>query len=185
MSLKQKFQQQQKAVFTQSLRQSMKILELPLLELKDTIDAELLENPVLEEVSSTTPEADNSNASSKEREQQNSQEDDRHDFEKEIQSKETADYERPIANRSESLHDVLLRQLRINTSSEDELKIGTCLILHIDANGYLDSDILSLVQEAGCSQEEAEKTLGLIQNFEPAGIGARNLKECLFIQLKK
>lgn len=183
MAIKQKFEHQQKPIFTQSLRQSIKILELPLLELKNIVEAELVENPVIEEVqkdpsseAAITPQPQT---------EAPPEEDNTSIFEKGTAPKEFADYEKPIPGKKESLEEALLRQLRINAKDESQIKIGTHIIDHIDENGYLREAIPALCAKAQASEEEVTKTLKLIQTFEPAGVGARDLKECLLIQLKK
>ncbi len=169
MALSQKLEHRQKGIFTQSLRQSMKILELPLLELKEVVEAELIENPVIEEVEKNidTPiEASGEFMPTR------------------IESDEDA-YEKAIPGKRENLAEVLLRQLRINAADEEQLRVGTALINNINENGYLRESLSAVCAESGYSEEDALKVLKLIQAFEPSGVGARNLKECLLIQLDK
>lgn len=180
MAFKQKLEQRQKFVFSQSLKQSIKLLELPLLELKDTIETEIEENPVIEEIS-----AEPSREAAPEKPQGPAEEEDLSYLDREETIGELVNYERPIPNKKESLFDFLLKQLRMTAKDEAELKIGTLLIHQIDENGYLRRDIPALCAEAECSEETALKTLKLIQTFDPAGVAARDLKECLMIQLKK
>ena len=179
MSFKQKLEHRQKPVFSQSLRQSVKILELPLLELKNTVEAELAENPVIEEI----PQPPSSPEPTKEIREP--EEDYPSSYDKELPSGELVNYEKPIFGKRESLNDTLLKQLRINTKDEQQLKIGTALIDLIDANGYLKADFAVLATELDCSENEILRILQLIQTFDPSGVGARDLKECLLIQLKK
>lgn len=179
MSFKQRFEHRQKPVFSQSLRQSVKILELPLLELKNAVEAELAENPVIEEIPqpSLSPEPV--------KEIREPEEDYPSSYDKEPSSGELVNYEKPILGKRESLNDSLLKQLRINAKDEQQLKIGTTLIDLIDANGYLKADFATLANELACSENEILLALQLIQTFEPSGVGAQNLKECLLIQLNK
>ena len=179
MAFKQKLEHRQKLVFTQSLQQSIKILELPLLELKNTIESEIVENPVIEEI------AQESSRSESPQPVNTPENDEAPAFDKEFSPKELYGYEKPILGKKESLNDSLLRQLRINTSDEQRVKIGTALIDRIDNNGYLKADLSLLDTELECPQEEILQVLKLIQTFDPAGVGARDLKECLLIQLKK
>lgn len=180
MALNQRLEHSQKPIFTQSLRQSVKLLELPLLELKNTIEAEIIENPVIEEVQASSQDIAPSPA-------QDSREDETSlaSLDREIAPRELDNYEKPIPGKKESLADVLLRQLRINAKEERQIKIGTIVIHHIDENGYLRDELSSLCAEAECSEEELLDTLKLIQTFDPAGVGAQDVKECLLIQLEK
>ncbi len=179
MTIRQRLEQRQKPVFAQSLTQSVKILELPLMELRTAVEAELTENPVVEELSRETSPA------SPEHEASPPEDDGPLPFEQEVAPSELANYEKPIPGKKESLADFLLRQLRINAREEEELRIGTHLINNIDENGYLGQGIEPLCQEADCGQERLLSILALIQTFDPAGVGSRDLRECLLIQLKK
>ncbi len=94
------------------------------------------------------------------------------------------------ADRSESLQDVLERQLSMLSLKERDQKIANYLIWNIDENGYLrfqlDEEFIKGCEvEPRASVEEAEDVLELIQSFEPPGVGARDLRECLLIQLEQ
>ncbi|MFH0940425.1 MAG: RNA polymerase factor sigma-54 [Candidatus Omnitrophota bacterium] len=178
MALTQKLEHRQKAVFTQSLRQFMKILELPLLELKEVVEAELIENPVIEEAEKNAEAPSGAEAPDGALTEFTPTR---------IESNEDA-YEKAIPGKRENLTEVLLRQLRINAADAEfgeQLRIGTALINNIDENGYLRESLSAVCAEAGCSEEDALKILKLIQTFEPNGVGARDIKECLLIQLDK
>ncbi|MEO5363356.1 MAG: RNA polymerase factor sigma-54 [Magnetococcus sp. DMHC-8] len=93
----------------------------------------------------------------------------------------------PLENtlvRSETLSDYLLWQLGISALNERERLIGTAIIDAIDDNGYLTADLQTVADITRASLEEAEDALILVQSFEPAGVGARSLAECLLLQLK-
>ncbi|MBF0462184.1 MAG: RNA polymerase factor sigma-54 [Magnetococcales bacterium] len=93
----------------------------------------------------------------------------------------------PLENtlvRSETLSDYLLWQLGISALNSRERLIGTAIVDAIDDNGYLTADLHSVATITRSSLEEVEDALVLIQSFEPAGVGARNLAECLLLQLK-
>ncbi|MDD5575133.1 MAG: RNA polymerase factor sigma-54, partial [Candidatus Omnitrophica bacterium] len=182
MDIRQKTEQRQKQVLSQSLVQSSKILELPLLDLRGVIEAEMEENPALEEdgrlqIQNEPPVAPQESPQSEEPDDPAAE---RHD-----RPNELANYEKPIPDRRESLHDSLGRQLRISLSDENDLKIGMALILQVDANGYLQADLQGLCEEIPCPPEKIAKILALIQTFDPPGIAARDLKECLLLQLDR
>ncbi|MBW7935187.1 MAG: RNA polymerase factor sigma-54 [Gemmatimonadaceae bacterium] len=94
------------------------------------------------------------------------------------------------ADRSESLQDVLDRQLSMLNLKERDQKIAGYLIWNIDENGYLrfqlDEEFMKGCEvQPPSSLEEAEDALELIQSFEPPGVGARDLRECLLLQLRE
>jgi RNA polymerase sigma-54 factor len=75
-------------------------------------------------------------------------------------------------------------QLNCSAYSEDEKRLGFIIIGNINDEGYLESDIESLAQEAGVSVDSMEDTLILVQSLDPPGVAARNLKECLLLQMR-
>ncbi len=91
----------------------------------------------------------------------------------------------------ESFYDVLLEQIHEYDLNEDERQIMEYLIGNLDTDGYLRCDIDSLSEELAIyhgietTQEKIEKVLNILQEFDPAGIGARNLQECLLLQIKR
>ncbi len=184
MGVRQKLEFRQKAVFAQSLQQTMKALELPILELRGLMEAELAENPALEEVagaaSAPATESPSSAASNPDEGPPTSPGDER-----ETTSQESEGFEKPLPAKNETLSDFLLKQLRISADSETQLRLGELIIQNIDDNGYLSRSIEELAGENNAPPAEMESALKLVQTFDPPGIGARNLKECLLVQLKK
>lgn len=184
MPAKQRLEHQQKLIFSQSLQQSLRVLELSLLELKDAVDKEIVENPAVEEIQDK-----NSSESIPEQsvtvKVEYSDEDDASPSGKEVVPGELANYEKPIPGRKETLIDVLSRQLRISAKDDRQIKTGLHLLEQMDENGYIRQSIDELCAGTDFLEEEARETLKLIQTFEPFGVGARDLKECLLIQLKR
>ena len=96
----------------------------------------------------------------------------------------------PIAVQS-SFYETLHQQLDLAPISEKDFLIGQQIIGSLDDDGYLRRSTTSLLDDLAFSQnviaeeEEVEEMLKLIQSFEPAGVAARDLKECLLIQLRK
>ena len=90
-----------------------------------------------------------------------------------------------------SFHDYLKQQLGLRNLDEKKYNIGLYIIGNIDDSGYLQRstaaivDDLAFTQNIMTTEEEVEEVLSIIQDFDPLGVGARNLKECLLIQLKK
>ena len=85
--------------------------------------------------------------------------------------------------RTPSLYDHLTWQLKMSDLTEEQMQIGLIIIGNIDPNGYVkEPPLAEMAAEAGCSEEEIEVVLDKIQSFDPVGIGARSLAECLLIQ---
>jgi RNA polymerase sigma-54 factor len=91
-------------------------------------------------------------------------------------------YERvPITVKS--LGDHLLEQLRMHDLDPEAMELGEFLVGSIDENGYLQTTVEEVAEAFQVTPEKVEEVLAVIQTFEPAGIGARNLQECLWIQI--
>ncbi|HZH55294.1 MAG TPA: RNA polymerase factor sigma-54 [Sphingobacteriaceae bacterium] len=191
--------------------QFIKLLQVPTASLDARIKEELEENPALEDMSLTNmndpveeyPDRDPDEKEYKEEE--NTQESDEFNVDDYLQSDDLNDYsgggsyggddeddrkEIPIAVQS-SFYEGLEQQLGLIVLNEREYLIGKQLIGSLDDDGYLRRPIESLIDDLAFSQnvmaeeEEVLDMLKVIQNFEPAGIGARDLQECLLIQLRK
>jgi RNA polymerase sigma-54 factor len=91
-------------------------------------------------------------------------------------------YEQTLAN-STSLLDHLSWQLRLAPLSDAEMVVGEEIIGNIDDNGYLRSEAAEIAEAAGASEADVERVLQVVQDFDPSGVGARNLRECLLIQV--
>jgi len=91
-----------------------------------------------------------------------------------------------MVSRPQSLHEYLLEQFGFFNVEESVRQFGEYLIQNLDHNGRLQSSLPEIVQVYGrsISLEAAQETLGLIQRLEPSGVGARNYRECLMLQLK-
>lgn len=171
-------EQTQKLTMTPELIQAIRILQFNTQELDSFVQEELLENPVLE--------------FDKGREERtvDLQEKIRNDYDEEKSYKqweyakdgEEYSYEQFIS-KDETLEDYLLLQLTFSSLKGQELKIGRYLVEAIDDNGYLTVNIEQVAKCFKTGVDKVERILDVIQTFEPLGVGARNLKECLIIQL--
>ncbi len=194
----------QKLSLTQSLQQKLspqqiqfiKLLQIPTAELDARVEEELEENPALEE----------GKEESKEEEQQEVE-----DFEDKLleniedyyqddyagykmqgdgRSPDEEEFDRPISVGS-SLHELLKSQLGFLKLDERQQKIGLQLVGSVESDGYIRRDLGAIANDLAFSQgvetdeEELEEILFKIQDFEPAGIGARDLQECLHLQLER
>ncbi len=200
MKYEQLLRQKQKLILTPQLYQAINILQLNLVELRNLIDIELVENPLLEiseETSSMTEkinQEENTNTQAEEPDKSR-EEDNIDDWLSYLKEK---DYQpslgRPISEKEntyenfiyykESLQDYLLTQLGTAINNDTDYKIGEYLIGNIDDNGYLTISLDDISLDLNIKRDRIEEILFLIQSFDPSGVGARNLEECLLIQAK-
>lgn len=187
----------QRLVMTAALQQAIKLLPLSRLDLIQRIQQEMLENPFLEEV----PASEESDSDLVKKETVETPADDgRQDFETdwEVFLLEEGSYENfptendrdvpplesTISNET-SLTDYLLWQLSLSVQSDLEKQIGMYLIGNIDDNGYLNCHTKEVAETFGVPCAEVKEVLEVVQGFDPAGVGARDLRECLLIQLRQ
>src|SRR5882762_1333599 len=203
MEMKHSLSMQQKPtlIMTQRLQHALKLLQMPTLELQQALKMELERNPLLEEVDEVE-EVEEIEEVKKEVGQEEVEQPAETEAKKEqeidwgelwpdqfdtISAPRTDDgdaefYERvPVTVKS--LGDHLLEQLRLSNLDAQAMEIGEFLVGSIDENGYLQTTVEEVGETFQVSPERVEEVLAVIQTFEPAGIGARNLQECLWIQI--
>jgi RNA polymerase sigma-54 factor len=93
-------------------------------------------------------------------------------------------YAENLKSDTASLHDHLLHQLKTSFLNDNELTIGEEIIECLDNNGYMTSSLAELSQKSNMPAQMVEKVINIIQTFDPPGVGARSLQECLLIQLR-
>jgi RNA polymerase sigma-54 factor len=181
--------------------QFIKLLQVPTAELEARVEEELELNPLLEEGSpdgedEPTPEepepAEETPAQDEDLDIKDYLRDDDYAGYKTYSDgdEDEEDREMPLAMAS-SLHETLLTQLGYLKLSDRQLAIGRQLIGSIEGDGYIRRDLDAIVNDLAFSQgietdhEEVEEVLRKIQGFDPAGIAARNLRECLMLQLER
>jgi len=192
LDYRMKMTQEQRLILTQNMQQSIKLLQMSLHDLREYIDNEYSENPVLE-VNEEIISYDDVQAN----EQMNTE--DRYDHKKIVEELYSDNYN----DRSEksysgedvsplnfiekkiSLKDYLQEQLVEVNIDQYMLTICKYIVESLDNRGYLEISIEELAEELNISKEIIEQALKLVQSLEPYGIGARNIKECLFIQSSK
>src|SRR5947199_5558579 len=191
-------------ILSPQLQQSLLILQTPLLELRNLVQQEMVTNPVLEEL----PDQ----AGGEERNEAEPSADD--NFNDEFQKlasldEEWRDYMAQSAGYSsdgrrgskeaqdkrqflfdsipvqETLQQNLVGQLNQSVLSASDRKAAELIIGNIDDNGFLQNTPEEMALNSGIPQEDFEKMLALIQSFYPAGVGARDLRECSMIQLQR
>lgn len=196
----------QKLILTPQLQQAIKLLQLPHLELSQFLTQELTENPFLEETYEEISIDELSPDEKDSMELEDADEDTGAPLEKllnftnndyfEERSSDGRDmgYFNPgtvtppsfeqFTSKRPDLADHLLWQLRLSPAPEEIKMVGELVIGNINENGYLMSTLEEIRDAAKTDMETAEKALDLIQSFDPPGIGARDIKECLLLQLK-
>lgn len=198
----------QKLIMTQQMQQSMQVLQLPILELKSIIEQELTNNPCLEdatieqgidqaepnkkeefspadepEIRSASSILENTNKQSDSIDEENWHE----NFYEQmpVPNEEFFTYKTSLITKGASLQEDLLKQLKLYTIEPDIIKIGEVIIGNIDDNGYLKATLEEIAASMQKNVPEVEAALKIVQQLEPAGIAARDLKECLLLQLER
>ena len=171
--------------------QMIKLLELPTMLLEERIKREIEENIVLEEDVDAKSEGDEAPEKISV-EEYIGKEDDTPAYKARVNNFSKDDKQRPVyISDGHSLGEYLVEQLRFRSLSEEELIVAIYIVGSIDDDGYLRRDINSLSDDLAftrgmdVSAEEVERILGIVQELEPAGIGARTLQECLLLQMNR
>ncbi len=204
IELRQQLKLTQQLVMTPQLQMAIKLLQLSRLELVDTIRQELEENPALEELQEATPaerieesepvaETPVENQEITIQEKLNDDMDWSNYIEEynspgrvlyENENRESPKFEAFIAHKK-SLTEHLLWQLMMYAPTEEQQRIGSLIAGNLNANGYLDISLEEIARIVTIPVEKVEEVLLIMQNFDPVGICARNLEECLMIQVKQ
>lgn len=166
-----------KRVLASKLTQSLSILSLSTTDVNELIQSELESNPLLEQTNADYYQASSLLNTTT----------DRYAFRhspgrnfKDVDS----NLQESILSKKASLYDILLRQLGMFAGTDEDFRIGQEIIGNIDENGYLKVGLEELAATLNVDICNVERVLKIIQQFEPNGIGARTISECLLIQLK-
>ena len=205
MSIQQKLQARlsQRLILTPSLQQAIKLLPMTTLELVDMLNQELVENPLLEEVQAEEQQQTDAAAKVEKAdpdpqpvtEKQDTWDDADYEYffgaylddgyrprvPREV--KELPPIENTLATVS-SLADHLMWQLMVRTDDQLLRDIGTAIIGNLDEDGYLVASISEIAAMGNWPEAEVERVLSLVQEFDPVGVAARDLRECLLLQLR-
>ena len=200
--LKQRLQQKLLQKLSPQQIQMIKLLEVPTLQIEQRIKKELEENPALEEGSEEEDipaETEDDQFDEKDKDQEEFtiddyiEEDDIPDYR--LQEK---NYSKDEDKRTEipfsvgfSFHEHLESQLGLRDLNDKQKILGEYILGNIDEDGYLRRELINIVddlaflQNVETTEDELEEVLKIIQDLEPAGIGARTLRECLLLQIEK
>jgi len=201
--LKQRLQQKLLQKLSPQQIQMIKLLEVPTLQIEERIKKELEDNPALEE----GQEEEDIPADTEEEEQFEEKDKDQEEFTLDdyIEEDEIPDYRLQAKNyskdeekRSEipfsvgfSFYEHLESQLGLRDLTEKQKILGEYILGNIDEDGYLRRELINIVddlaflQNVEATEAELEEVLKIIQDLEPAGVGARTLRECLLLQIDK
>ena len=171
--------------------QMIKLLELPTMQLEEHIKREIEENIVLEEDTESHDENDQLPEKISV-DEYIGKEDDTPAYKARINNFSKDDKQRPVyITDGHSLGESLVEQLRFRSLTDEEMTIAAYIVGSIDDDGYLRRDLVSLSDDLAftrsmdVSTEEIERILHIVQELEPAGIGARTLQECLLLQMQR
>lgn len=203
LEIKPVLRQTQQLVMTPQLQQAIKLLQYNHLEVLDALELELKENPLLEvspfdESLTDEPAKDRNDLealedSVKEAERPDSMLD--IDWENYLESyggdyspaQQDFSERSPLENMAcyhENLFQHLMQQLVMSRLCDEDRRIALEIIGNIDDDGYLDVEVAELVETLGLTVDDIERVLFEVQQFEPLGVAARNLRECLLIQAR-
>ncbi len=195
IELKQSLDLRQQLILTPQLQQAIKLLQLSRIELVELIKEEIKTNPVLEE-----------------KEPEDEEFKDSYEFESDLDSLykpewdvyfeeysdeywydkgrlinpgkvELPSIESTTASKTD-LFSHLLWQLNVSGLDEEKKRIGLYIIGNLNKDGYLEASLEEIAKASGSSLDQVEETLKIIQNFDPVGVAARDVKECLLIQAR-
>jgi len=198
----------QRLVMTPMLQQAIKLLPMTRLELVQAIQIEIEQNPLLEEDTETEePEEEENNSGDETKEtifeeqttlekpeKEKEKESEEIDWDAYMQSDlydgrtgegyvEFPNLENTL-KQNESIEEHLMWQLSCSSVTEEEYKLGSIIVGNINNEGYLEESLENLAEEGNLPLDEMEDALILVQSLDPPGVGARNLKECLLLQLE-
>lgn len=199
MKLSLGIQQRLQQTLAPQLIQSLKMLQMPALKLEQTIRMELATNPMLEEIEELEPETETEVdeepefdvAESEKKEESSEVEweeyffDDEEGYKVREQRESQEDRFEGTAAAATTLYDHLHEQLSLLKLSEQENLIGEYIIGNISPDGYLTISVPEMAQELKIEPEKIEHVLAKIHRFDPTGVGARDLRESLLIQLRE
>jgi RNA polymerase sigma-54 factor len=194
----------QKLILTPSLQQAIKLLPMTTLELAELLNQEMVENPMLEEVPTeelTAQEAQTPEQTEEEKKKKDEKGDDPWDDQDyeyffgeylddgyrprqpQQEVKELPPIENTLSSKG-SLSDHLMWQLNLQTHDDTAREIGAAIIGNIDDDGYLVASVNEIAALGDWDIAAVERTLEHVQTFDPVGVCARDLQECLLLQIQ-
>ena len=176
---------EQKLVMTQQMQLSVKLLQMSTFELQQYVEKELQENPVLDSTYENENKDKNKENEINYKELFKNNPFDSYSHSSYESNDEEVQSPLNFISKQKSLKEYLMIQISECAVANDVKSICKYIIENLDSKGYLDSNIIDLAKELNVSTGRIEHSLNIVQSLEPDGIGARNLQECLKIQLRK
>jgi RNA polymerase sigma-54 factor len=185
-----------KQTLAPQLIQSLKMVQAPVLKLEQMLRTELATNPMLEEIEELEPDVEDPAEAEVDLKEEKEAERDEVDWDeflfdddegykvRESREHEESRFEGTAAH-TESLYDYLLEQLNYLKFNEEQRLIGEYIIGNIDTHGYLTISVAEMAEELEIEADKIEEVLALIRRFDPSGVGSRDLRESLMIQLEE
>lgn len=165
------------------MKLSLNLLQLPMHKLKEYLIQEIEKNPLLESPQEYPPSR-NEKIDETIRRIEN-QENKEYDFGiPETEDEEKRQYQESLITQPTTLREHLLKQLQLLLSSKTDLQIGEYIIGNINESGYFTDSVEDVAKTLNIDISKVKKTLSFIQTLEPIGIGTKDLRECLLLQLK-
>jgi RNA polymerase sigma-54 factor len=213
LEIRQSLKLSQQLVITPQLQQAIKLLQLSRMELIEAVQEELLENPILEEELEEEDLRKQESLKSESNEEENApeikadhenqvltekegeiKEPENFDWENYLNTysapeqigngfEELPTYETTLSQKT-SLYDHLMWQLHLSNLSDEEEELGALLIGSVNEDGYLQDPLEEIAEKANVPVEKVEAILRKVQQFDPPGVAARDLKECLLLQVR-
>ena len=177
MDLKLNIYQKQKLILTQVMQQSINVLQMSANDLREYIEKEFEENPILEAEFNLIESKDNIKLSN----YLNNRYDENYNYQ--YNNEDEISVFNFISDKK-SLKDYLHEQLGEIKSDIKIKKVVSYMIESLDSKGYLENTLQEISSELGIDEDICQNALETLQSLEPCGIGARDIKECLLIQLK-
>ncbi len=201
--LRQRLQQKLLQKLSPQQIQMIKLLEVPTLQIEERIKKELEENPALEEGAEDEDMPRDEDEDEEFGDEENDRDQDEFTLDDYIEEDDIPDYRLQAGNTSKdderrseipfsvgfSFHEHLESQLGLRDLTDKQKILGEYIIGNIDEDGYLRRELVNIVddlaflQNVETTEEELEEVLRIIQDLEPAGVGARTLQECLLLQI--
>lgn len=178
---------------TPQMQQAVKLLQMNNIELTEFLEAEMVQNPLLEKEEPREDEFadDVADAAPDHRESNASEDFDAGSMMADIGAGGRSNFSDPLPELEDrlegvtTLRDHLLEQLHIAADNAAERALGTLLIDRLDESGYLRDDPDTMAQQFGCPRDVLDRVLDRLKGFDPTGVFARDLPECLALQLEE
>jgi RNA polymerase sigma-54 factor len=205
MGMKMSMKLSQQLRMTPQLQQAIKLLQLSRMELETEVRKELTENPILEEIQETSDDdpaaksqmaEDLKTAEAEVKTDSDPRKQEEFEWEHYVESvykppqqsmgdnnDEIMNYENLIST-TQSLTDYLMWQMSLFGFNEEEESLLAILISYVNDDGYLQVSMEEVAKEESVDAKDLEEMIPFLHEFDPPGVGARNLKECLLIQAK-